>query len=187
MALDAYEGEQRLNHTEVNREHVWRLLQGGELIAPVPPLPPRETPDVAEASLAGNTTQPGGRAEDGSSAPAPLDEATPPPPIKKTRTRKKAEAAPPEAAELGSMERIESGEAPPITPPKRSRKKKVADEAGSRVETEVKIPSEATDPALQVSTEADAVSAPAKPKRARRVGEQKPKRYPVGEPETEKM
>ncbi len=44
MALDAYEGEQRLNHTEVNREHVWRLLQGGELIAPVPPLPPRETP-----------------------------------------------------------------------------------------------------------------------------------------------
>ena len=39
MALDAYEGEQRLNHTEVNREHVWRLLQGGELIAPVPPLP----------------------------------------------------------------------------------------------------------------------------------------------------
>src|SRR5260370_12060844 len=46
MALDAYEGEQRLNHTEANREHVWRLLQGGELIAPVPPLPPRETPDV---------------------------------------------------------------------------------------------------------------------------------------------
>src|SRR5712691_1649664 len=43
MALDAYEGEQRLNHTASNREHVWRLLQGGELIAPVPPLPPRET------------------------------------------------------------------------------------------------------------------------------------------------
>ncbi len=40
MALDAYEGEQRLNHTASNREHVWRLLQGGELIAPVPPLPP---------------------------------------------------------------------------------------------------------------------------------------------------
>ena len=53
MALDAYEGEQRLNHTEVNREHVWRLLQGGELIAPVPPLPPREVPNVVQtASLA---------------------------------------------------------------------------------------------------------------------------------------
>ena len=44
-ATRGYEGEQRLNHTEVNWEHVWRLLQGGELIiAPVPPLPPRETP-----------------------------------------------------------------------------------------------------------------------------------------------
>jgi AAA domain len=39
MALDAYEGEQRLNHTASNREHVWRLLQGGELIAPVPRFP----------------------------------------------------------------------------------------------------------------------------------------------------
>lgn len=43
MALDATEGEQKLNHTASNREHVWRLLQGGELIAPVPPLPPRGT------------------------------------------------------------------------------------------------------------------------------------------------
>jgi hypothetical protein len=37
MALDATQGEQKLQHTESNREHVWRLLQGGELIAPVPP------------------------------------------------------------------------------------------------------------------------------------------------------
>ena len=98
MALDAYEGEQRLNHTASNREHVWRLLQGGELIAPIPPLPPRETPNVAEASPTVNTTQPGGRTENVSGAPDPLNEADPPPPIKKARTRKKAEAAPPEAA-----------------------------------------------------------------------------------------
>src|SRR5260370_39850182 len=43
MALDATEGEEKLNHTASDREHVWRLLQGGELIAPVPPLPPRGT------------------------------------------------------------------------------------------------------------------------------------------------
>jgi len=100
MTLDAYEGEQRLNHTEANREHVWRLLQGGELI------------------------------------------------------------------------------------PKRSRKKKVTDEADSRVEMEVKISSDSS--ALQVSTEADAVSASAKPKRTRRIREPKPKRYPVGEPDPER-
>jgi hypothetical protein len=55
MALDAYEGEQRLNHTASNREHVWRLLQGGELIAPFPPLPPRETPTEMAAGLAPDT------------------------------------------------------------------------------------------------------------------------------------
>ncbi len=33
MALDASEGEQKLEHTESNREHLWRILQGGELIA----------------------------------------------------------------------------------------------------------------------------------------------------------
>ena len=43
IALDASEGEQKLEHTESNREHLWRILQGGELIAPIPPLPPRET------------------------------------------------------------------------------------------------------------------------------------------------
>jgi hypothetical protein len=83
------------------------------------------------------------------------------------------------------MVQAEEGVTPPTTPPKRSRKKKVADEAGSRVETEVKTSSESSDSALQVPTEANAVSAPAKPKRTRRVGEPKPKRYPVGEPEAE--
>jgi hypothetical protein len=41
MMQDAFEGEQKLNYTEAHREHLWRLLQGGELIAPEPPLPPR--------------------------------------------------------------------------------------------------------------------------------------------------
>jgi len=182
MALDAYEGEQRLNHTEVNREHVWRLLQGGELIAPVPPLSPRETPDAQPETPALHTTQPGEKTEAGSSAPAPESEAAPPTPIKKTRTRKKAEVASDEAAEPGSVVQADRGVASPVTPPKRSRKKKTADEAGSPVET---APSESIGPIPQASTDADARSSPAKPKRTRRVGEPKPKRYRVGEPEAE--
>jgi AAA domain len=175
MALDAYEGEQRLNHTEANREHVWRLLQGGELIAPVPPLPPRETSGDALPRLGG--------ANPVDSVPVPNGEAAPPPPIKKTRTRKKAEAALPEAAEPGSVVQAGSGETPPVAPPKRSRKKKATDEAGATVET---APSESTGPAPQASIDAPASNHPAKPKRTRRIGEPKPKRYPVGEPETEK-
>jgi hypothetical protein len=54
MALDAYEGEQRLNHTASNREHVWRLLQGGELIAPVPPA--SSTRDLTTADLAASVS-----------------------------------------------------------------------------------------------------------------------------------
>lgn len=179
MALDAYEGEQRLNHTASNREHVWRLLQGGELIAPVPPLPPRETPDPQPETGTVNMMQPGEKTEDEPSAPKLHDEAVPPPPVKKTRTRKKAEAAPKDSTELGGVAQAEEGVTPPTTSPKRSRKKKVTDEAVSRIETEVRISSDSS--ALQVSTEADAVSVPGKPKRTRRVGEPKPKRYPVGE------
>src|SRR5258708_20815001 len=129
MALDAYEGEQRLNHTASNREHVWRLLQGGELIAPVPPPPPRETPDV----VANPTDVP-----PKSVGVKPVDvsqvsngEIASSPPIKKTRTRKKVEAVPPEAAEPPSVIQAESGETPSVTPPKRSRTKKTAHEAGS--------------------------------------------------------
>src|SRR5260370_6069241 len=144
MALDAYEGEQRLNHTASNREHVWPLLQGGELIAPVPPLPPRETPDV----VANPTDVP-----PKSVGVKPVDvsqvsngEIASSPPIKKTRTRQKLEAVPPEAAEPASVIQAESGETPSVTPPKRVRKKKTADEAGSPKHQEVTAPSESTGP-----------------------------------------
>ncbi len=36
MALDAVEGEQKLNYTEGRREHLWRLLQGEGILAPIP-------------------------------------------------------------------------------------------------------------------------------------------------------
>jgi hypothetical protein len=131
MALDAYKGEQRLNHTEVNREHVWRLLQGGELIAPVPPLPPREVPDVAESSSSVKSAQPGEQLGNGAVAPAPLDEAPlPTPPVKKTRTRKKAVTIPAEPTDPGPVIQVETGESPAIIPAKRGRKKKTGgDEA----------------------------------------------------------
>lgn len=182
MALDAYEGEQRLNHTEVNREHVWRLLQGGELIAPVSPLPPREEPSAQSNMQALHTAQPLGRTEPGDGALEQASEATPPPPIKKTRTRKKADVARVGTADEASGVQAELGEAPPVTPPKRSRKKKTADEASSLVEPTL---SESTSSAPHTSVGADARSSLAKPKRTRRVGEPKPKRYPVREQEAE--
>ena len=42
MALDAVEGEQKLNYTEGRREHLWRLLQGEGILAPAPLLPARD-------------------------------------------------------------------------------------------------------------------------------------------------
>jgi hypothetical protein len=168
MALDAYEGEQRLNHTEVNREHVWRLLQGGELIAPIPSLPPRETPPEQAA-----VTEPAPVAK-----VSPMDVASvtnveaPPPPVKKTRARKKVEAKAADTAEPGSIVQVEEGVTPPATPPKRGRKKKTADEAGVTVNREVEASSESEGPAPQASTDATAGAPPTKPKRTRRVGEQ---------------
>lgn len=183
MTLDAYEGEQRLNHTEVNREHVWRLLQGGELIAPVPPLPPRETP---QAQATGTSSVPVAEISPVDAAPVPNEEAPPPPPpAKKTRARKKAEPKPADTVEPGSMEKTGEGVTPPAAPPKRSRKKKTADETGAAVTIEVKTLPESTGSAPQVSTDADGGSPPTKPKRTRRVGEPKPKRYPVGEKDSE--
>ena len=118
-------------------------------------------------------------------APELLDEAAPPLPIKKTRTRKKAETASGGATEPGSVVQAESGETPPVTSPKRSRKKKTADEAGSPKDQEVRTPSESAGPVPQAPTDSPADALPTKPKRTRRVGEPKPKRYPVGEQEAE--
>ncbi len=109
-----------------------------------------------------------------------------PPPAKKTRARKKAEPKAADTAEPGNMARIEAGGMPPAAPPKRGRKKKTGDEAEATVNMEVKISPESTDPAPQAPTDASAGTSPAKPKRTRRVGEPKPKRYPVGEKEPEK-
>src|SRR5258708_38193094 len=183
MALDAYEGEQRLNHTASNRELVWRLLQGGELIAPVPPLPPRETSDNGANQTAAPPKSVG--TEPTPETQKPNGEAVPTSPVKNTRTRKKTEAVPSEAAEPGSVVQTGSGEAPPVTPPKRGRKKKTTDKVGATVETAAKIPSESTGSAPQASTDASAGGVPAKPKRTRRAWEPRPKRYPVGEQEAE--
>lgn len=49
MALDAVEGEQKLNYTEGRREHLWRLLQGEGILPPAPLLSARDA----------GTTQPG--------------------------------------------------------------------------------------------------------------------------------
>jgi len=74
---------------------------------------------------------------------------------------------------------------PPAAPPKRSRKKKTVDEAGATVNMEIKTSPESTDLVPQAPTDASADTPPPKPKRTRRVGEPKPKRYPVGNPESE--
>jgi AAA domain len=184
MALDAYEGEQRLNHTEVNREHVWRLLQGGELIAPVPPLPPRETsperislpqvpmmPPPAESSPASETQ----------ASPAPD---APQPVVKKTRSRKKVEAVEP-SPEPGKTVQTSPGEAEGKSSPTRGRRKKAAEPAVETADAEGKSPSSRGGNALSMAPLPETVVVPIKPKRARRVGEPKPKRYPVGEQETE--
>ncbi len=182
MALDAYEGEQRLNHTASNREHVWRLLQGGELIAPVPPLPPRETPPEMSANLALGTPPTSVGTEPVSETQVPNGEAAPPPPIKKTRGRKKVQAPAPEQ-EPGSMVQAESGETPPVAPSKRGRRKKAGDSIMETTEVEGKSASEPSGDTKPSVTEPGMVAAPAKSKRTRRVGEPKPKRYVVGEPE----
>jgi len=65
MALDAVEGEQKLNYTEGRREHLWRLLQGEGILVPAPRLPARDagTPQPlsapAEQPLKKAKTRPG--------------------------------------------------------------------------------------------------------------------------------
>jgi hypothetical protein len=184
MALDATEGEEKLNHTASNREHVWRLLQGGELIAPVPPLPPRETSLQLPSQPVPATIQPEtvrGSAPVGVAADVPD---VPEPKVKKTRSRKKVEALPREQ-EPGSVIQAPPGEADGAPLPKRGRRKKTAEPVVETAGAEVKEPSSPFGNAPQTLADPETVASPTKPERTRRVGEPKPKRYPVGERETE--
>jgi hypothetical protein len=181
MALDASEGEQKLEHTESNREHLWRILQGGELIAPIPPLPPRETPPLPNGSPV-----PAPNPAETSNGLAPSGTVAPPPDaeqarsVKKIRSRKKVEAMPQEQ-EPASV--IQASDATPEVAPKpaRGRRKRTAESdieaAGALDALNGNAPS--------TPTSSETVVTPAKPKRTRRVGEPKPKRYPVGEQGTE--
>jgi hypothetical protein len=65
MALDAVEGEQKLNYTEGRRDHLWRLLQGEGILPPAPLLPARDAgttqplPSPAEQPMKKAKTRPG--------------------------------------------------------------------------------------------------------------------------------
>lgn len=208
MMLDAFEGEQKLNYTEAHREHLWRLLQGGELIAPVPALPPREVTPLEPKSVTDPQTRfvldPVVSLPDTSSGEVQAQ------PAKKTRTRKKSKENPPDEIGKESVTQAEAGKAKATPPPKRQRKqtedsveanaeegkapsnmsldskatdvpkrrrKKLEDPVAENVEEGVKGPSGVNGGGS--SAQVDAVTVP-KPKRARRVGEPKPQRYPVG-------
>lgn len=184
MALDAYEGEQKLNHTESNREHLWRLLQGGELIAPVPPLPPRGTLPIPSPAPEANTVAPQPSIEQPPQPSSSLEASAPP--GKKTRTQKKSEENPPVETRL-SVEG--TSEPTPDGPPKRPGR-------GRKKATELQIhPIELSQPALSATGgaslsagEVEVGAAPSKErvKRPGRIGERKPKRDLVGELEPER-
>lgn len=181
MALDASEGEQKLGHTESNREHLWRILQGGELIAPIPPLPLSSTEPPASGSPVPAPVTP--EMSNGSTASqevAPPTEAEQPK-VKKTRPRKKVEATLPEQDPASVIQA--SDPTTEVAPkPARGRRKKTAEPAASVTgapggESNGNMPS--------MPTGSETVAASAKPKRTRRVGEPKPKRYAVGETEVQ--
>ncbi len=185
MALDASEGEQKLENTASNREHLWRILQGGELIAPVPPLPPRET-ELRPGSVppSPQTAQP----LVNSLAPLTQVPTAAVPVVKKTRSRKKVETPPP-TPEPGSTVQASEGAAEVAPKPARGRRKKAAEPsvetAGTQGSAEGKssaFPGSSAPPELP---DPETVASPTKPKRTRRVGEPKPKRYVVGEPPIE--
>jgi len=180
MALDASEGEQKLEHTESNREHLWRILQGGELIAPIPPLPPRQN------GASSPSVEPRDAVHPQSSSITEMQLAPVPevaePPVKKTRSRKKSETKTPASpVEQGSETQASPDVSPVPAPPKRGRRKKSTETGAQDGETDSKssstIQGETT--ARQIDVE-DSVSTPS-PKRTRRAGEPKPKRYAIGD------
>lgn len=130
MALDATEGEQKLHHTASNREHVWRLLQGGELIAPVPPLPPRGMHSSSERTSM-NVPLPSPPPVEQIPTPTSSPEEASVAPVKKTRTWKK----PPAETPLEAVNFLEPEAAQPPDPPKR-RRKKTSEAVGPWVLTE---------------------------------------------------
>src|SRR5260370_6774584 len=173
MALDAYDGEQTVKYTESNREHLLRLLQGGELIAPVPPLPPRGTPPTPSSSPVESAT----RHQDQLAQPLPSDTAeagSPAPKSKKTRSRKKVEV-PLKAQEQGSSIQAEGGEALARGSPTQ-RRKKTRDSVVEAAELGVQAPSSMKGEEASESSPAGDAGSPTKPKRTSRVGEPNPKR-----------
>jgi len=104
--------------------------------------------------------------------------------VKKTRSRKKVEASEP-SPEPGSTVQASEGAAEAKPSPSRGRRKKTAEPPVETAGTSVKEPTSPFGNAPPMPTDPETVIAPAKPKRTRRVGEPKPKRYPVGEQGTE--
>jgi hypothetical protein len=183
MLLDATQGEEKLRHTESNREHVWRLLQGGELIAPVPPLPPRGAP----ANPAPPPTEDVmGRADTPSRAAPPaqtVDAASAPPGT--SATARQQDEVHPSGQETVSVGQTEPGGAPAQNPPKR-RRRKTAEPMAEKSQTDGESPSAGSEAAVSEPIDGGKATSPTKPKRSRRVGEPKPRRYPVGEHETDR-
>ena len=185
MAIDATEGEQKLEYTASNREHVWRLLQGGELIGPVPPLPPR-TDQLPVGISASDTVSPSLPLEQ-TVQPETTPQDPPPPVVKKTRTRKK----PKEGVAVQDPETTNTVDAPPAVTPKRSgrgRKKTTENEDQTPASSLTALPtptgeegSKSVDQQEEVVTTLE-VKPKTAPKRSGRVGERKPKRDRVGEP-----
>jgi hypothetical protein len=116
--------------------------------------------------------------------PSPAESADPLTPlVKKTRSRKKVETP----KESASQEMVaQDTEIVPnlVDPPKRRRKKADAppmEDPESRATT---TSSTSTETASELIDAKSSVTSP-KPKRTRRIGEPKPKRYAVGEPKAE--
>jgi hypothetical protein len=68
MALDAVEGEQKLNYTEGRREHLWRLLQGDGPLAAIPRRMEGEAGAMQEARNQTASSSPSGEPVAASSA-----------------------------------------------------------------------------------------------------------------------
>jgi DNA polymerase III delta prime subunit len=79
MALDAVEGEQKLNYTEGRREHLWRLLQGEGILAPVPQL---STSDAATAQTLSSHAESAPQKQEATTVPSPVEQ-----PLQATKKR----------------------------------------------------------------------------------------------------